>query len=177
MTAATLRCPAPQAPAPARVVVRPAPRREPPFDDELAEPVPLFGPHTPRLPFAAVPAPSAWLPKPVRPRGLPDPERWARQLLLGMIETAGGKRPLHQLAALLSPSVSRGLGADFERAVRRGAPHWLHRATVRAMRCAQPSDGVAELCAVLETGERVRAMALRLEERHGRWRCTRIQLG
>jgi hypothetical protein len=176
MTAA-LRCPPAQPTAPPRVVVRPAPRREPPFDDELDAPVAVVGPHTPRLPFAAVPAPVAWLPRPVRPRGLPDPERWARQLLIGMIETAGGRRPLPQLSALLSPSVSRGLAADFERSSRRGSPHWLHRAAVRTLRCAQPRDGVAELCAVLETGARVRAMALRLEEHRGRWRCTRIQLG
>ena len=173
MTAA-LRTPAC---APPQVIVRPAPRREPPFDDEFAEPIPLFGPRTPRLPFAPVPAPAAWLPRPARPRGLPEPERWARQLLIGMIETAGGRRPLHQLSVLLSPSVSRGLGADFEREMRRGRPHWLHRAVVRTVRCAEPTEGVAELCAVLDTGRRVHAMALRLEERHGRWRCTRIQLG
>ncbi|WP_375493911.1 Rv3235 family protein [uncultured Jatrophihabitans sp.] len=173
MTAALTYPPA----APGRVIVRPAPRREPPFDDELTAPIPLFGPHAPRLPFDAVPAPAAWLPKPARPRGLPDPERWTRQLLIGMIETAGGRRPLHQLSAMLSPSVSSGLGTDFERAMRRGKPHWLHCAAVRTVRCAEPREGVAELCAVLDTGERVHAMALRLEERHGRWRCTRIQLG
>jgi Family of unknown function (DUF6459) len=118
-----------------------------------------------------------WVPKLRRPRGLPDPERWAHQLLIGMIETAGGRRPLHQLGALLSPSVCRGLGADFDRALGRGKRHWLHRAAIRTVRCAEPREGVAELCAVLDTGERVRAMAMRLEERHGRWRCTRIQLG
>lgn len=175
MTAA-LRCP-PATVQPDQVIVRPAPRREPPFDDELPAPVPLFGPRAPRLPFEVVAAPAAWLPKPARPRGLPDPQRWAQHLLVGMIETAGGRRPLQQLNALLSPSVSRGIAADFERALHRGARHWLHRASVRTVRCAEPCEGVAELCAVLDTGQRVHAMALRLEERHGRWRCTRIQVG
>jgi hypothetical protein len=174
MTAA-LSCP----PSPVRrpVVVRPAPRREPPFDDELPDRHPLCGPYDQRLPFARVPVPPAWRPSPARPSGLPDPGPWAQRLLVGMIETAAGRRPLHQLSSLLSPSVSHGLGADFERAARRGQRHWLHRASVRSVRAAEPAEGVAELCATVETGPRVRALALRLEEHHGRWRCTRLQLG
>jgi hypothetical protein len=45
------------------------------------------------------------------------------------------------------------------------------------MRVAEPAAGVAELCATVETGRRVRAIAIRLEAQHGRWRCTRLQLG
>jgi Family of unknown function (DUF6459) len=160
------------------VTIRPAPRREPPFDDELPEDAPLFGRHDRRLPFelTAVPTP-VWLPRPPRPRGLPDTNAWGGRLLIGMIETAGGRRPLHQLAAMLSPSVSRGIGADFDRAARQGSAHWLHRAGLRSVRVAEPADGVAELCATVETGRRVRAVAMRLEEHQGRWRCTRLQLG
>ncbi len=164
--------------APRPVVVRPAPRREPPFDDELPDARPLYGPLDRRLPFERPPVrPAVWRPRPPRPRGMPDPGPWGRRLLIGMIETAAGHRPLQQLAALLSPSVSRGLGADFERAAQTRTPHWLHRAVVRSMRVAEPAVGVAELCATVETGRRVRAIAMRLEEHHGRWRCTRLQLG
>jgi hypothetical protein len=176
MTAALIST-APIAPA-LRVVVRPAPRREPPFDDEVADPLPRHGPRDLRLPFELVPIrPIAWRPRPARPSGLPDPAPWGRRLLVGMVETAAGRRPLHQLSALLSPSVNRGLGADFERAATQGKPHWLHRATVKSVRVSQPADGVAELCATVETGRRVRAIAMRLEEHRGRWRCTRLQLG
>ena len=166
-------------PTPVRaVVVRPAPRREPPFDDELPDARPRYGPFDQRLPFErSKPHPPVWRPRPPRPRGLPEPGPWGRRLLIGMIETAAGRRPLHQLAALLSPSVSRGLGTEFERAAQTGAPHWLHRATVRSMRVAEPTVGVAEVCATVAAGPRVRAIALRLEEHHGRWRCTRLQLG
>jgi hypothetical protein len=166
-------------PAPASVRIRPAPRREPPFDDDLPDGRPVVpGPHDRRLPFelTAVPTP-VWRPAPPRPRGLQDPSAWGRRLLIGMIETAAGRRPLHQLAAMLSPSVSRGIGADFERAAGQGSAHWLHRAGVRSVRAAEPAEGVAELCATVEAGRRVRAIAMRLEEHQGRWRCTRLQLG
>lgn len=164
------------APTARAVVVRPAPRREPPFDDELPEA--RHGRLDQCLPFDGRPLhPSVWRPRPPRPRDLPEPGPWGRRLLIGMIETAAGRRPPHQLAALLSPSVCRGLGAEFERAAQARTPHWLHRGVVRSMRVAEPAPGIAELCATVETGRRVRAIALRLEANHGRWRCTRLQLG
>jgi hypothetical protein len=48
---------------------------------------------------------------------------------------------------------------------------------VRSLRVTQPADQVAELSATLQCGPRVRAVALRLEVRHGRWRCTRLEMG
>jgi hypothetical protein len=159
-----------------RLVIRPAPRREPPFDDEIDSP-PLVGAYDQRLPFETPrPRPHRVL-LPRRRRGLPEPTAWGRRLLIGLIETADGRRPLHQLANLLSPSVARGIGADFERAAVAGRPHWLHRASVLSVRCCEPAEGVAELSATLESPNRVRAVALRMEEQHGRWRCTRLQLG
>ncbi|HEX3336539.1 MAG TPA: Rv3235 family protein [Jatrophihabitans sp.] len=176
MTAALIDSPAAQPLS--RVILRAAPRREPPFDDELPQPLPPYGPHDRALPFERTPPrTAAWRARPARPSGLPDPTPWGRRLLVGMIETAAGRRPLHQLSGLLSPSVCRGIGADFERAAQIGKPHWLHRASIRSVRATQPADGVAELCATLEVGRRVRALAMRLEEHRGRWRCTRLQLG
>lgn len=177
MTAALAIAPRRTERATLRVAVRPAPPRDPPFDDELGEAV------TPQrydrvLPFDRPAAPPARATAPLlRPHGLPEPSVWARRLLVGLIETADGRRPLQQLAAMLSSSVGRGLGADFEQAAALGSPHWLHRANVRSVRSSEPTEGVAELCATVETGKRVRAVALRLEEHRGRWRCTRLQLG
>lgn len=163
--------------APARlVIIRPAPPREPPFDDELTEP-PLVGRYDQRLPFARPCRVTSRLPQPRRLGALPDPGAWGRRLLVGLIEAAAGRRPLSQLAALLSLSVIRGIGTDFERAAVSGRPHWLHRAAVRSVRATEPADGVAELCATIETGQRIRAVALRLEAQNGRWRCTRLQIG
>jgi hypothetical protein len=164
--------------APARtVVIRPAPRREPPFDDERDDDSSPYAPFDRTLPFEPAARPSVWLPPAPRPSALPDPAPWARRLLIGLVETAGGHRPVQQLAALLSPSIHRGLCGDFERAAQAGTRHWLHRASVRSVHRAEPSDGVAELCATVEVSGRVRAIALRLENQHDRWQCTRLQLG
>jgi hypothetical protein len=164
MTAATARV----------VTLRPAPRREPPFDDEVERPyLHLVGRGDQRLPF---PPPSSTLVSgDIRPAELPDPARWARQLLIGLSETAGGRRPFSQAAALLAPTVVKGLGDDFARAAALGRRHWLDRAVVRTVHVTEPARGVAELAATLQAGSRVRAVALRLEARHGRWRCTRLE--
>lgn len=164
----------------ATITVRPAPRREPPFDDEL-DPSIATGPLDQPLPF------DEWRPRPQRrpvPRpptparaALADPARWGRRLIIGIIETAAGKRPLHQLSALLSPGVAHGLVADFERAAKAGAPHWTSTATVGSVRVSEPAEGIAELSATVRHGARVRAVAMRLEVRHGRWCCTRLMLG
>ncbi|HEY8865326.1 MAG TPA: Rv3235 family protein [Solirubrobacteraceae bacterium] len=161
------------------MTVRPAPRREPPFDDEIP-PRRLYavGPLDQPLPFEpAVRGERAIAARPPQRTDLPDPAMWGRRLLIGIIETAAGRRPLQQLAALLSQSVAHGLGADFERAAQRRRAHWTHAATVRSVRACEPAEGVAELCATVQVGPRVRAVALRLESHDGRWRCTRLQLG
>lgn len=175
MTAA-LRSPEPTSTQLRLVVVRPAPRREPPFDDELGD-GPRPGKYDQVLPFAR-PANPIVTRLPLQLRGpLPEPGAWGHRLLVGLIESAAGRRPLNQLAAMLSFSVQRGIGTDFERAAHAGAPHWLHRATVRSVRASEPSSAVAELSATVETGQRVRAIAMRLDAQDGRWRCTRLQLG
>jgi hypothetical protein len=172
------------------ITVRPAPEREPPFDDEVVVALAAL-PSWTGWPASAGPS-DQWLPfergrrrRPVRPAGdrsgeraaLPEPAPWGQRLLVGIIETAGGRRPLQQLDRSLSPAVLRGLRGDFDRAVRTGRRHWTHAATVRSVRASEPAPGVAELSATLRTAGRVRAVAMRLEAHDGRWRCTLLQLG
>lgn len=160
------------------VTVRAAPRREPPFDDELAPDtaasVSVFDQPLPFEQTAPEPPPPVHRPL---DEGLPEPSQWARRLLVGLVEAAAGKRPLHQLAPLLTPSIADGLSTELARAEVHGRRHWLHGTVPRTVRAMQPCAGVAEVNATVRVGERVRAIALRVERRHDRWRCTRIQLG
>jgi hypothetical protein len=94
-----------------------------------------------------------------------------------MIETANGHRAPHQLATLFSAVVGLRISADLAASAQQRRPHWMHAATVQSIRAMQPCSGVAEITATLNVGERVRAVALRAERRHGQWRCTRLQLG
>jgi Family of unknown function (DUF6459) len=162
----------------ARLTVRPAPRREPPFDDEIpARHLRAVGSHDQVLPFDRVGPRPASLPAAPSRGDLPDPALWGRRLLVGMIESAGGRRPLQQLVGLLSPSIAHGLRADFDRAAQHRRPHWTHAATVRSIRASEPREGVAEVCATMQVSGRVRAVALRAEAHQGRWRCTRLHFG
>jgi hypothetical protein len=160
------------------MTVRPAPRREPPFDDELPRHLHAVGPLDQPLPFDRVTKQGAAPGSQLAPRSnLPDPTLWGRRLLIGIIETASGRRPLQQLSALLSHSVARGLGTDFERSAQRRQRHWTHAAIIRSVRACEPAEGIAELSATMQVGNRIRAVAMRLEVHQGRWRCTKLLLG
>jgi hypothetical protein len=166
---------------------RPAPRREPPFDDELpSRHLILLGPLDQPLPFDTLGpnAPSAMRlraePSPfaVRPTGrqeLPEPAAFARRLVIGVIETATGRRSPSQLRHHTSPTVQAGLARDAGRISRLGSTH--RPATLHSLHITEPADGVAEVAAVLRVGDRFRALALRLEGLDGRWRCVRLQIG
>jgi hypothetical protein len=50
---------------------------------------------------------------------------------------------------------------------------------LRRIRVSEPAIGVAEVCALADDPiqQRVRVIALRLEDRHGEWIVTRLQAG
>ena len=175
----------PEPASPQRFLVRPAPRREPPFDDEQpARRLSLVGPLDQPLPFDH-PGPAAALrfgpqpdPSALRPTGrseLPEPTVLARRLVIGVIETATGRRPASQLRHHTSPTVLAGLARDAGRISRVGTSH--RPAALHSLHVTEPADGVAEVAAVLRIGDRFRALALRLEGLDGRWRCVRLQIG
>jgi len=171
--------------------LRPAPHREPPFDDELpARHLSLVGPLDQPLPFDALPsgllpfeqlgteAPARPDPFAARPTGrheLPEPGVQARRLVIGMIETVTGRRPASQLRHHTSPTVQAGLARDAGRITRLGTAR--RPATLHSLHVTEPADGVAEVAAVLRVEGRFRALALRLEGLDGRWRCVRLQIG
>lgn len=171
--------------------LRPAPHREPPFDDELpARHLSLVGPLDQPLPFDALsldaletpssPGSVRIQPDPfaARPTGrdeLPEPGVLARRLVIGMIETVTGRRPASQLRHHTSPTVQAGLARDAGRITRLGTAR--RPATLHSLHVTEPADGVAEVAAVLRVEDRFRALALRLEGLDGRWRCVRLQIG
>ena len=180
-------------PATRSITVRPAPRREPPFDDELAPPVagrvpslrlagsldqPLPFEHWPSAEFAARSGSRqrAWIaPAPPDRGDLPEPAIAARRLLVALLEVRAGLRPLRQLGAHLSPAVLLGLQTELVRVP--GPADSGRQALLKSVHVCEPADAVAEISAVVCTAGRHRAIAARLEGRDGRWRCVRLQLG
>lgn len=156
------------------LTVRPAPRREPPFDDELPRSATVSAYDQP-LPFPRRTR-SSTLARPRYDQDLPDPSVWTRRLLIGLAETAAGKRSPQQLADFLTPSIATGISAEMRRTEALGRRHWLRGASIGTIRVMQPRAG-AEVSATMSVGGRVRAVALRIERRHSQWRCTRIVLG
>jgi len=186
MSAAPVEQLAPATAEARRFLLRPAPWREPPFDDELpSQRLSLVGPLDQLLPLDLGPnAPSARRlraaadPFAMRPTGrheLPEAAAFARRLVIGVIETATGRRPAGQLRQHASPTVQAGLARDAGRISRLGTAQ--RPATLHSLHVTEPADGVAEVAAVLRVGNRFRALALRLEGLDGRWRCVRLQIG
>lgn len=168
----------------------PTPRREPPYDDRppgerRSGPPPVQG--TLALAFL-IPSGLPAEPEPLRLAGPPDgdpgsdgadPQAWAARVAQAAIEVLAGDRPLAQLVRWTSAEVHEQLRRGAARAARAGsaARQSAPRATVRSVRVCRPAPGVAEASVVVTRGPRVRAMALRLEDDAGRWRCTALQVG
>jgi hypothetical protein len=107
---------------------------------------------------------------------LPDPKPSAERLAQAIVEVLAGARPAGQLTGLATLDVLRLLarGAGYFGVGQGGLPR---RPIVGSVHVSEPCDGVVEACAVINTGSRPRALALRLEGIDGQWRCTAINLG
>ena len=156
----------------------PAPDREPPFDDEIAPArLRLVSAWDRPLPFedlasAARPRP---VPEVLDGPDLPPPDQWGRRLLIALLETAAGRRPINQLARHMTLAVLTGLRGD-PAATARLAPQ-RRPGSVRTVRCSRPAPEVAEFSAVIQVGPRYRAVAARFEAYNDSWRCVRLQIG
>jgi hypothetical protein len=116
-------------------------------------------------------------PVPTARGDLPEPAPWAARLVQGIAEVLTLDRPAAQLARWVCPEVFDDVRRHVD--VRRrqqvlGAV--TPRPTVRSVHVTEPVDGVAEVCALVDDGERARAYALRLEGADGRWRATALDL-
>lgn len=164
--------------------VLPAPRHRPPV---LPEPEPLpWEPGAPRsspfiqdalaVDFSLMSDEQLFGAQPTRRSELPDPQVWAGHVAQGLVEVMAGARPAPQLLRWTTPEVYAVVARRASVSTRRGLPA-TRRATVRSVRVCEPADGVAEACAVVVDGPRIRALAMRLVGLDGRWRVEALQVG
>jgi hypothetical protein len=132
-----------------------------------------------------VAATTALEPRPVREDGtspgpppLPDPAETAQALALCVAEILTGARDVESIARWITDDVQRHLHqrAAYAARARSASPHRHRRPSIRVgnVVVSRPRDGVAEASVVVHTRSRARAVAIRLEERAGRWRATAI---
>ncbi len=110
---------------------------------------------------------------------LPEPRAWTVRLVQAVLEVLAGQRPPQQLLRWTSDAVYADLSARVLALARRPEARQRRspRVRLRAVHLCEPAvDGVVEATAVVQTGGRVRAMALRLEGMDGRWQCTVLRL-
>ncbi|MBF4594209.1 Rv3235 family protein [Curtobacterium flaccumfaciens] len=110
--------------------------------------------------------------------GLADPAPTARALGLCVAEVLTGAREVDSIARWISDDVQRHLqqraavAAHARGSGRRARGRPVLR--VGSVLVCRPAAGVAEATVVVHTRSHARAVAMRLEERHGRWQATAI---
>lgn len=119
---------------------------------------------------------------------LPDPTAVCCSVVRAAVEALRGTRPLAQLTRWVSPEVFQALahrtGLTLRARQASGAPRsaTVPPATVRPVtvlraRLCRIGYAVAEASVVVDDGQRVRAVAVRLEARRGSWRVTVLDIG
>jgi hypothetical protein len=177
-------------PLPKTLTLGRAPRLEGPYDDEHPDPPRIvdgslalaFPPSVSgALPLRLVPPARAAEPEPLseEPARVPDPRRFVAPFAQGIAEVLMGVRPPQQLSQATTIEVLGQLERNAGRLAPRSAARLVNRARPRvsSVRLCEPCPGVAEVCAVVDTGVRRRALALRLEVIGERWQCTVLRVG
>jgi len=137
---------------------------------------------------ALVATPEAPLPDEPQTRRLdqlPDPRPLAGQLAQAVVEVLSGDRPITQLLTWLNEQIYLELATLAPTpatvpTVGRARVTTIRpqdRPKIRSVHVCQPTAGVAEIAARVQTNGRSRAVAMRLEEWRGRWRCSALVIG
>ncbi|WP_232548245.1 Rv3235 family protein [Propioniciclava soli] len=129
----------------------------------LVPPLPADGPAQPELPFRE-PRPDLW---PAQPSRTAE-ERVVRAIAVALVEVLAGRRPPSQA----HPIVAEEVGSVVGHVLRSRVAHGL---VVASFRMQEPRPGVAEVTLRLADAHRNAALALRLEGRRTRWRCTALE--
>lgn len=113
-----------------------------------------------------------------------DEERTVRSLArivaLACVEAELGLRPARQLSTWLDlPTYGKMLRrAELAQRIRPTGPgHAVAAPTALGARVCPAGEGVYEASATVQTPDRAKAMALRIERRRGRWKVTALELG
>lgn len=103
---------------------------------------------------------------------------WAARLAQAAVETAAGQRPASQLVRWTTPEVYTDLERRSRAVAAVSAPRTRRtRPQVLSLHLCRPSAGAMEVSVHVRHGERSRAVAMRLENRCGRWICVAAQFG
>lgn len=161
----------PRRPAPLPRITR-FPAAEPPYDDDRprgdtsARPPYVQGTLAlePEAPAPPTGKPLIWGP----PGAIPD-ERRLRALAQAIAEILSGRRPPASVSCHLTGRTQAELTRS-GKIINSARPPRAGRAHV-----SQPEDGVVEMCALIDCGDRWRVLALRLERRGMRWLCTEFE--
>jgi len=164
-----------------------APRRlrlVPPLETTPAEPAELAngGTGTTRRPRASRRRPARDIDAEFGPQRtpralLPEPKPWAGRLVQAIVEVTGGLRPVGQLVRWTTTEVYESVQRRITRATMTNRAPGRISEFVRSVHVSEPSDGIVEVSAVVQRGDRCGAIALRLEGVDGRWQCTALQVG
>lgn len=107
---------------------------------------------------------------------LPPAQEWGRRIIQATMEVCEGTRSADQLTRWLAPDIRERVARRGQLA-RRRARRPQRGPLVRALLTCHPTDGVCEVSAVVHTGGRVRALAVRMSGVDGRWLITAFELG
>ncbi|MGM0386852.1 MAG: Rv3235 family protein [Actinomycetota bacterium] len=108
---------------------------------------------------------------------LPEPRDWAAAVARMAAEALLGIRPANQLSRWLAGPVFVTLSRRAGLAERVAGPRRATGVQVRFVSSAAVDEFTHEASVTLHDGTRFRAAALRLEQYHGRWLVTALEIG
>lgn len=108
---------------------------------------------------------------------LPEPRQWAAAIARSAVEALLGIRPANQLSRWLASPVFVTLSRRAGLAERVAGPRNSARVRVRSVHSEAVDEFTHEASVTLHDGTRFRAAAVRLEQYHGRWLVTALEIG
>lgn len=103
----------------------------------------------------------------------PDPELVLPAVARLVTEVLAGRRPLAQVAPMMTPAVVARLAARLRRQYRTTSTP-TDRVTVRHAAACWVNDNACEGVVTVDDGQRTTALALRIEQHGGRWRVAEV---